>query len=93
MAEVTQLRQEAYMSRGSLQRLIGSCSSWTLTALGSADDEVACALRRHRNQDSSAVVSDAVTVVRNTSCPSQTQGSALPPAMAMAPTMLIAGAG
>ncbi|CAL5227608.1 g10610 [Coccomyxa viridis] len=49
----------------------------------------------HRNQNSSATVSDSVTVVRNTSCPNQLQaGAALAPAnSAPAPVGLVAGAG
>ena len=55
--------------------------------------QLASALRRHRNQNSSAVVSDAVTVVRNSSCPNQLQGPAASQLSAPAPVVSTAGAG
>ena len=60
-----------------------------------AGSKIAGACCRHRNQNSSATVSDNVTVVRNVSCPNQRQpGAALAPAGSLqAPVSLIAGAG
>ena len=57
--------------------------TWTISGVKrKALFQLANALCRHRNQNSSAVVSDAVTVVRNSSCPNQLQGpAALSPAL------------